>query len=246
MTGRYALTASPEIVRGTFGYVDKPDFPPRYNIAPTQPIAIVRRDAGSPDPDVRRFHLVRWGLVPGFVKDFSAFRPFVNARCEDLIEKASFRNAVRRRRCLIPADAYYLWQQRGREPSQPYLLRRCDAAPFGLAGLMETWAGGDGSEIDTACIITRPARGAAAAVHGRMPAIIAPPGFDAWLDPDERRTEEARRLLQAETDLQFVALPIGPAINKPGYDDAGVQHPTDEPLPTRYASFGADDQGTLF
>lgn len=108
MCGRYALTRSPKTIRAFFGYVDEADFPSRYNIAPTQPIAIVRRDLASSSPDGWHFRLVRWGFVPSFVKEFSSFRPFINARCEDLVDKPSFRNAFRRRRCLVIADGFYV------------------------------------------------------------------------------------------------------------------------------------------
>ena len=248
MCGRYAVTLPPEAVRAFFSYVEQPNFPPRFNIAPTQPIAIVRRDAASTDPSVRHFRLVRWGFVPAFVKDFNTFKPFVNARSEGLIEKPSFRNAFRRRRCLVIADGFYEWQQRQTGPSQPFLVRRPDRAPFGLAGLTETWVGADGSEVDTACIITTAAAGALAAIHHRMPVIVEPEQFDLWLDPDERRAGDAAPILEpvAPPDLELIA--IGPAVNKVVNDDASVQAPVAEaaPIPTRPTRPVGNAQGSLF
>ena len=248
MCGRYAVTLPPEAVRAFFSYVEQPNFPPRFNVAPTQPIAIVRRNAASPDPTQRHFGLVRWGFVPAFAKTFDAFKPFVNARSEGLIEKASFRNAFRRRRCLVIADGFYEWQQRPTGRSQPFLVRRTDRAPFGMAGLTETWVGADGSEIDTACIVTAAAVGQFATVHHRMPVIIQPGHFDLWLDPDERRTAEAAGLLEAVPE-QLELVPIGPAVNKVVNDDASIQTPTSEPIIEarhRVVQGAGDRQGSLF
>ena len=248
MCGRYAVTLPPEAVRAFFSYVEQPNFPPRFNIAPTQPIAIVRRDTASPDPTQRHFRLVRWGFVPAFTKDFDAFKPFVNARSEGLTEKASFRNAFRRRRCLVIADGFYEWQQRSTGQSQPFLVRRTDAALFGMAGLTETWVGADGSEIDTACIITAAAVGQLATIHHRMPVIVQPGDFDLWLNPDERCAADAAGLLEA-TPQQLEVIPIGPAVNKVANDDASIQAPsgdliveTRRPSPVR----SGDLQGSLF
>lgn len=153
MCGRYAMTLPPEAARSYFRYGEIPNFPPRYNIAPTQPIPIVRLDgAGS-----RRFALVRWGFIPSFVKDMKAFPLIINAKAEGIDGKPSFRAAVRRRRCLIIADGFYEWRQDGsgsKAPKQPFLMRRPDGGPMAFAGLYETWQAAEGSEIETACIIT--------------------------------------------------------------------------------------------
>ena len=117
MCGRYTLTSAPEALRALFGYAGQPNFPPRYNIAPTQPIAIVRMAEGK-----RQFALVRWGLLPSWVKDPKAFTLLINARGESVIEKPAFRAAIKRRRCLIPADGFYEWQKAG-ERKRPYFVR---------------------------------------------------------------------------------------------------------------------------
>ena len=249
MCGRYAVTLPPEAVRAFFSYVEQPNFPPRYNIAPTQPIPIVQRGFTGTDRDARHFRLVRWGFVPGFVKDFASFRPLVNARSEGIAEKASFRNAFRRRRCLVVADAFYEWFRLEKNPPRPFMARRRDGAPFGMAGLTETWMGGDGSELDTACIITTAATGAFAAIHERMPVVIDPADFDLWLDLDERRAGEAEALLQRRSVDGFELIPIGPAVNKVANDDPSIQLPVDDPVqpsaaPRRAAEGGV--QGSLF
>jgi putative SOS response-associated peptidase YedK len=228
MCGRLAITLPPEAMRQLFAYEERPNFPPRYNIAPTQPVPIVRA-ARHEDGHVRRhFHLVRWGFIPGFVKDPKIFPLLFNARAEGLGEKASFRNALRRRRCLVPADAFYEWQRFGSGKGgyvQPHLCSRTDCTPMALAGLWETWMGPNGEEVDTACIVTTGANGVSIAIHSRLPAVIEPRDFDLWLDPDERSTDDAVGLLRpAENEiLRFV--PIGDAVNKVVNDGPEIQVP---------------------
>lgn len=248
MCGRYAVTLPPEAIRAFFSYVEQPNFPPRYNIAPTQPIAVVRVERGADPANSRHFGLVRWGFVPSFVKDFSAFRPFVNARSEDLIEKPSFRNAFRRRRCLVIADGFYEWQKNPTGPSQPFLVRRPDGSPFGMAGVTETWFGADGSEIETACIITTAANHLLSRLHARMPVIIDPPDFDLWLEPDERRSPEAALLMRAAPEEALCCFAIGPAINKVANDDSSVQERVPEPVSpaAQSTAMGGGMQGSLF
>ncbi|MGA7973121.1 MAG: SOS response-associated peptidase, partial [Pseudolabrys sp.] len=148
MCGRYTITSAPEAYRVLFGYAEQPNFPPRYNVAPTQPIPIVRLEQGE-----RHFALVRWGLIPSWVKDPNDFALLINARGESVTDKPAFRNAMKRRRCLIPADGFYEWQPAGGR-KQPYYIRAKAGAPLVFAGLWETWEGPNGEEIDSATIIT--------------------------------------------------------------------------------------------
>jgi putative SOS response-associated peptidase YedK len=227
MCGRYALTSPPEAIRQLFGYAETPNFPPRYNIAPTQPIPIVvaqRGDGGR----VRRFMLARWGFLPGFVKDPRDFPLLINARAETALEKASFRNAMKRRRCLVPAEVYYEWLKLSagrRIERKPYLFRRADGAPMGLAGLWETYIGTDGAEIDTACILTTEANAATAAVHDRMPAILAPNDFEPWLNCDEVSATEAAALLRPAPEDALTFYEIGPDIGRVTCDGPELQQP---------------------
>lgn len=231
MCGRFAITSPPEALRRLFGYEAQPNFPPRYNIAPTQPIPIVHSEAtgeATGAPTVRRvFRLARWAFLPGFVKDPKGFPVLFNARSEGITDKASFRNAIRRRRCLVPADAFYEWRRLGgpKSPTQPYMARRLDGTPMALAGIWETWMGPNGEEVDTAAILTTSANGVSAAIHPRLPAIVAPSDFTVWLDPDETATDAALRLLRPVEDDVLVFTPVGDAVNKVANDGPEVMAP---------------------
>jgi putative SOS response-associated peptidase YedK len=222
MCGRYALIHMPEIVRAYFGYLEQPNFPARYNIAPTQPIPVVTQQTSG-----RHFTLMRWGFVPGFVKDLKDFPLVINIRSETVREKPSFRAAFQRRRCLLPVDGFYEWQRLGRE-SRPFLLRRPDRGIFAFAGLFETWSSPDGSEIDTAALLNTSANGVIAAIHERSPVILDPRVFDAWLDP-ATAPERAHTLLQPPPDDFLELVAVSKAINKVANDGPHVQEaPADE------------------
>ncbi len=177
MCSRYSLTSPPEAVRSYFALGEVPEFPPRYNIAPSQPVGIVRTDAHG----ARIFRLVRWGLIPSWTKEPAKISMMINARSETVTEKPSFRGAIRHRRCLVPTNGFYEWT--GTPGSKtPHLIRRPHTALMAMAGLWEHWVGADGSEIETMAILTTSANGTVAAVHDRMPVILAPEYFDLWLD----------------------------------------------------------------
>jgi putative SOS response-associated peptidase YedK len=223
MCGRFAITSPPEAVRAFFRYAEHPNFPPRYNIAPTQPIPIVyarRQEAGA----TRHFQPARWGFLPGFVKDVQKFPLIINARAETLAEKPSFRAALRRRRCLVPADGWYEWRPNLKGAKTPFLLRRAGGGLLAFAGLWETFIDPSGAEIDTACIVTTSANGATVAIHDRMPALIEPENFEAWLDPDETRPPPLNLLRPAsEEAIEFFA--ISPAVNRASNDGPEIQAP---------------------
>src|ERR1700722_15352965 len=140
MCGRYVIISPPEALRQLFGYSEQPNFPARYNIAPTQPVPVVIFENGA-----RHFRLMRWGLLPAWVKAPRQFTLLINARAETVLEKPAFKNAMKRRRGLIPADGYYEWQGSERH-RRPYFIHRRDGHPIGLAGLAETWIGPNGEE----------------------------------------------------------------------------------------------------
>src|SRR3984893_10989272 len=191
MCGRFVITSPPEALRQIFGYLEQPNFPPRHNIAATQPIPVVIIENGS-----RHFHLMRWGLIPAWVKDPRKFALLINARAETVTEKPAFKNAIRRRRCLIPADGYYEWQASDQR-KRPFFIHRRDGAPVGLAGLAETWIGPNGEELDTVAIVTAPASADLAVLHQRVPVTIAPEDFDCWLDCRAHDAATAMALLNA-------------------------------------------------
>jgi putative SOS response-associated peptidase YedK len=218
MSGRFCLTASPGQVARHFALDGVEPFPPRYNIAPTQPILVIEdagewRGQGSNQSD-RRSTLARWGLIPGWVKDVSSFPLIVSARCEGIGEKASYRAALRHRRVLIPATGFYEWQRRGKGKPQPFLIRHADGGILALAGLKETYLSPDGSEIDTACLISTSAKGAAVEVDERMPLIIEEKDFARWLDCRNIEPSGVSQLLKCPEQLALEAIAISEKVNK--------------------------------
>jgi putative SOS response-associated peptidase YedK len=220
MCSRYSLTSPPEAVRALFGYEDEPDFPPRYNIAPTQPVAIVRvGPAGR-----REFRLVRWGLIPSWCKDPGNFTTLINARLETLAEKASFRAAVRHKRCLVPADGFYEWTG-PKGAKRPFLIRSRTPGPMAFAGLYEEWMGPDGSEMDSMAIITMPANRTMSHLHDRMPAILPPDAFATWLDCRNVRAEEAMAVIQPAPETLLETIEVSSKLNNPRAEGADLQQP---------------------
>jgi putative SOS response-associated peptidase YedK len=216
MCGRYALTSPPDAVRALFEYAEQPNFPPRYNIAPTQPVPVVHTVDGQ-----RRFTLMRWGFVPSWVKDLKGFPLIINIRSETAREKASFRAAFMRRRALMPADGFYEWQRLGKT-SRPFLLRQPDRTVFAFAALWETWCTADGSELDTVALLNTHANGVISAIHERSPVILPKKHFETWLDP-ETEPDHAYALLQPPDDSLLEMLAIGTGINRVANDGPEVQ-----------------------
>ena len=218
MSGRFCLTASPQDVARHFALDGVEPFPPRWNIAPTQPILLIEdagewRGRGSNQPD-RRASLARWGLLPSWVKDVSAFPLIVSARSEGIEEKPSYRGALRHRRVLIPATGFYEWQRSGKGKTQPFLIRPVSGGLLALAGLKETYLSPDGSEIDTACLISTEAKGAAADVDERIPLIIEEKHFARWLDCRNVEPSGVSQLLQCPDGLGLEAIAISEKVNK--------------------------------
>lgn len=214
MCGRYTLTSAPEVLRALFGYEEYPDFPARYNIAPTQPIPIVRLVDGK-----RRFALVRWGLVPSWVKDPNDFSLLVNARGESVRDKPAFRAAMKYRRCLIPADGFYEWQARGRGPKQPFHVRARSGAPLAFAGLWENWMGPNGEEIETALIVTTKANATLGPIHERMPVIVPPDAYNLWLDTMHVDEDMAAAVIAPAPDDVLEVRPVSTAVNRTANDN---------------------------
>jgi putative SOS response-associated peptidase YedK len=199
MCGLYSFRKAPEETRNLFNYLETPDFPPRRYVTPGGPIAIVTQNAEG-----RHYLLVRWGLVPSWVKDIKPGKPLINARSETILEKPSFRNAMKRRRCLIPADGFYEWE--GDVPGQkrPYFIRKPDEGIFAFAGIWEHWQGADGSELESACMITGAPNAEVSRIHTRSPVIIHPQDFEQWLDCANVGEKEAAELLVPPPDGYFV------------------------------------------
>lgn len=232
MCGRYALTATPEDILNFVSVIDFEEvFPARFNIAPTQPILVVaaseRREAGSNLPP-RRALLARWGFLPGWVKDPKDFPLLINARSETAAEKASFRAAMRHRRILVPASGFYEWRRPPKESGvkpQAYWIRPREGKVIAFAGLMETWASADGSEIDTAAIMTTGANRSMRLIHDRMPVVIPQADFERWLDCKTGEPRHVADLLRPVEDDFFEAIPISDLVNKVANMGPDIQKP---------------------
>jgi len=216
------ITSAPEAIRRLFGYLDQPNFPPRYNVAPTQAVPIVRFAEGK-----RQFALVRWGLIPSWVKDPRTFSLLINARGESVIEKPAFRAAMRRRRCLFPADGFYEWKEEGGR-KRAYFVRPKSGGPMAFAGLWETWTGPNGEEQETAAIVTTKANQTCAAVHDRMPMILEPADYDLWLDCANVDTETAAALIRPAPDDLLEIYEVSPAVNRVANDSPALLEPAIE------------------
>jgi putative SOS response-associated peptidase YedK len=220
MCGRFALTASPDEVQEFLASLELEDFPARYNIAPTQPILAVieaERPARGSNRPMRRALLLRWGLIPGFVKDPREFPLLINARSETAIGKASFRAAMRHRRILIPASGFYEWrrpEKGSKGKSQAYWVRPKKGGIVAFAGLMETWASADGSEVDTGTILTADANDNFRHIHDRMPVVIAQEDFSRWLDCKTQEPREVADLMVSPQPDLFEAIPVSDLVNK--------------------------------
>ena len=180
MCGRYRLTAKERYIRDHFGFEYDLSWAPRWNIAPTQQIPIVRQDNKQPE---RTFGLVRWGLIPYWAKDRSIGAKTINAMSETAAEKPAFRDAMSRRRCLIPADAFYEWLRVGVKEKQPYSFGMIDDSVFAFAGLWDRWRDPAGEVLETCTILTTKPNLLVADVHDRMPVILRREDYDLWLDP---------------------------------------------------------------
>src|SRR5215212_1970678 len=222
MCGRYAITTAPEAIRQLFGYLEQPNFPPRYNVAPTQPVPIVRMVEGN-----RQLALVRWGLIPVWVKDPRAFSLVINARGESVLDKPAFRNAMKYRRCLFAADGFYEWKREG-EHKGPHFVRLKSGQPLAFAGLWESWMGPNGEEMETAAIVTTTASRSIAHIHDRMPVIVPPDAFDFWLDP-KVDAEMATAVIQPAKDELIDAYEVSSAVNRRANDAPMLLEPLREP-----------------
>jgi putative SOS response-associated peptidase YedK len=237
MCGRFLLTATPEEVADYLGLMGLEDFPPRYNIAPTQPVLMIveseRHEPGSNLPQ-RQAVLVRWGLLPGWLKDPKDFPLLINARAETAIGKASFRAAMRHRRVLVPATGFYEWRRPPKDEEgkpQAFLIRPKHGGIVAFAGLMETWSSVNGSEVDTGAILTTSANVAIRRIHDRMPVVIAPEDFSRWLDCKTQEPRHVADLMTAAAEDFFEAVPVSNLVNKVSNTGPELIKQVAEPLP---------------
>ena len=215
MCGRYTLATPDDSLAELLDLPDPPALEPRYNIAPTQPVAVLR---APPDRDVRQIEMLRWGLVPSWAKDPAIGNRMINARSETVNQKPSFKAAFRRRRCLVPADGFYEWQ-RLKRGKQPYYIHLVDGGPFAFAGLWEEWADPDGSVIETCTILTTSANELMADLHDRMPVILDRSAYELWLDATVQDTRILVPLLRPFPSERLAAHPVSTWVNSPRNDD---------------------------
>jgi putative SOS response-associated peptidase YedK len=226
MCGRYTIRGIQPVV-DLFGAALPREFAPRFNVAPTQDVPVVRATpphATHPAGPSRQIDLLRWGLVPHWAADPSAGNRMINARAETAAERPAFRDAMKRRRCLVPADGFYEWQATpGSKRKQPHLIRMKDDRPFAFAGLWESWRRGDES-LESFTILTTAPNELVAPIHDRMPVIVAPADFDRWLDPT-LPGEGVADLLRPYPAEQMRANAVGTHVNSPSNDDPACAEP---------------------
>ncbi|MCB9452095.1 MAG: SOS response-associated peptidase [Anaerolineaceae bacterium] len=219
MCGRFTLTADLDTIQQAFNLTTVPAvLSPRYNIAPSQPIAIVTNEA----PTTLSFH--SWGLLPSWAKDPALANKLINARSETAHEKPSFRSAFKRRRCLIPADGFFEWQKQGSD-KVPMFIHLKDSPVFALAGLWEVWNNSQGDEIRTCTILTTEANDFMQSIHTRMPVILAPADYDLWLSSAEEPVMALQSLMRPYDSGKMAAYAVSKLVNRPLNDTPRVIEP---------------------
>lgn len=215
MCGRFSLATAPDILARQFELAEVPDLAPRYNIAPTQPVAVVRASAGEAP---RELVMMRWGLVPFWAKSLSIGSKMINARVESVATIPSFREAFARRRCLIPADGFFEWTTAG-GVKQPYWIHPTAGGLWAFAGVWERWKSPEGDRILSCAIITTAANDYVSTLHDRMPVVVEPANYEPWLDVREHEPAAAAALLGQMESQGVEAVPVTTRVNRPADDD---------------------------
>ena len=224
MCGRYRLSRRKQLVEEYFDVASsEEDWSPRYNIAPTQPIPVVRQNSKEP---VRELSLMRWGLIPSWAKDSSTGARMINARAETASTKPAFCDALKSRRCLIPADGFYEWM-RMEKTKQPYCFEINNGELFAFAGLWDRWKDASGNWIKSCSILTTTPNAVTSAVHDRMPVILDPDCYDLWLDPGMTNVAAASDLLKPYDARLMRCFPVSARINHVANDDAACSAPVE-------------------
>jgi len=224
MCGRFTLTLDNAGLQEAFPQFAPPagNTPPRYNIAPTQPVAVVTNDGHN------RMEYFVWGLIPSWAKDPAMGNKMINARSETLAEKPAFRAAFKRRRCLVLADGFYEWHAEGKTKTPMYIRIRDEEGtlePFAFAGLWEVWHSPEGDEIPSCTIITTEANEFMSKIHTRMPVILPHERYEEWLDPAERPADQLTPMLAQYPSEMMVAYPVSTAVNNSRYDSKELVEP---------------------
>jgi putative SOS response-associated peptidase YedK len=223
MCGRYALYGPiSRKNRHAIEFLERElEFAPTYNAAPTQQLPVFRVDSDRG----RELALLRWGLVPSWAKDPSGGAPMINARAETIAERPAFRAAFRLRRCLVPMSGFYEWKKHAGGKA-PYFVHLLNTEVFAAAGLCEYWPGRDGRQpIESYAIITTAANELIGTLYDRMPAILSPKDYEAWLDPRNDQTEVLKKLLEPYPADEMRAYPVGPRVNNARNDGPEIIEP---------------------
>jgi putative SOS response-associated peptidase YedK len=224
MCGRYRLSQRKQIVEQYFDSVSgEEDWNPRYNVAPTQPVPVIRQNPKEP---VRELSLMRWGPIPSWAKDPSVAAQMINARSETAGTKPAFRDSLKLRRCLIPADGFYEWKRDGKT-KQPFCFELNEGQLFAFAGLWDRWKDPSGNWIKTCSILTTTPNAVTSGVHDRMPVILSPDGYDLWLDPGMTKVEAVSDLLRPCDARLMQCYPISTRINHVANDDEECSRPVE-------------------
>ncbi|QPC80692.1 SOS response-associated peptidase [Phototrophicus methaneseepsis] len=221
MCGRYVLNATPEQLQKAFDLDNVPRLEPRYNIAPTQPVPIIT------DASPKELTLVQWGLVPSWSKDPSIGGRMFNARAETAAEKPSFRNAFKRRRCLIPATGFYEWRKEGKTKKPQYIHMK-DNSIFAFAGLWEVWTDPEGGELWSCTILTGEPNDLIEPLHNRMAVILEQGDYDTWLDQDAP-TEALTEVLQPYPSEEMAYYEVATTVNSYRNEGAELIEPLNPP-----------------
>ena len=218
MCGRYRLGRGREAFKKYFGTAEREDFEwePRFNIAPTQNVPVIRQDAKEPK---RILSTMRWGLIPRWAADMSLGSKLINARSETVREKPSFVACLRERRCLVPADGFYEWKRGGRS-KQPYAFAMSDDSVFGFAGIWDRWRSASGEIVESYSILTTTPNAVTADVHDRMPVILPREHYDLWLDPGFKDVASLGELLRPYNASAMKKFPVSARVNDVANDDA--------------------------
>lgn len=220
MCGRFVQSSRPGVYARQFGIpgsTGSSAIGPRYNIAPTQPVLVVRHDPSQGN----YLGMVRWGLVPFWAKEWTGRSVLFNARAEGIEGKPSFQGPLRYRRCLVPCDGFYEWKPKGRT-RQPYFFHPVKSEPFALAGVWDHWQGPGGEALESCAIIVTEANEVVGAVHDRMPVILPRDQWALWLDPAVQRPDEVLPLLRPCPSGIVVARPVSTRVNRATEDDVGL------------------------
>jgi putative SOS response-associated peptidase YedK len=224
MCGRYRLSRRKQIIEEHFDSVSgDEEWSPRYNIAPTQPIPVIRQNPKEP---VRELSVMRWGLIPSWANDASGAARMINARSETAATKPAFRESLKSRRCLIPADGFYEWVRDGKT-KQPFCFEVNQGQLFAFAGVWDRWKDAKGTTIETCSILTTTPNAVTAAVHDRMPVILDRDGYDLWLDPGMRDVSVASELLKPCDARLMRSYPVSTRVNHVANDDEACSAPVE-------------------